>query len=173
VAKTSSICDIWLLKLVPYTVELVPKPNKMGTGASLCSDAKLHIDNKITYPSTTKLQSIQILTVGHPENNRNMYSTSKLQNQMCIKKIIRKSYTIALQNQVFISHTIYICLASNGNRLANIAGTKTSACLQFDRRLAAGEAGALPGMRTPRQRTVECRRQQLGHVELRLLLPPK
>jgi hypothetical protein len=50
---------------------------------------------------------------------------------------------------VFISHTIHICLASNGNRLANIAGTETSACLQFHRSLAAGEAGALPGMRTP------------------------
>jgi hypothetical protein len=69
-AKSGSICDIWLLELVPYTVELVPKPNKVGTGASLCSDAKLHIDNKITYPATAKLQSIQIPTVGHPKNNR-------------------------------------------------------------------------------------------------------
>jgi hypothetical protein len=54
------------LELVPYTVELVPKPNKMGTGASLCSDAKFHIDNKITYSSTAKLRSLQILTIGHP-----------------------------------------------------------------------------------------------------------
>jgi hypothetical protein len=53
VAKSGSICDIWLLELVLYTVELVPKPNKLGTGASSCSDAKLHIDNKITYQSTT------------------------------------------------------------------------------------------------------------------------
>jgi hypothetical protein len=49
-AKSGSICDIWLLELVPYTMELVPKPNKMGTGAQAYSDAKLHVHNKIIYP---------------------------------------------------------------------------------------------------------------------------
>jgi hypothetical protein len=37
------------LELVPYTVELVPKRSKLGTGACACSDAKFHRENKITY----------------------------------------------------------------------------------------------------------------------------
>ena len=42
VAKSGSIFDFWLLELVPYIVEVVPKPEKQGTGASRCSDAKFH-----------------------------------------------------------------------------------------------------------------------------------
>jgi hypothetical protein len=49
VAKSSSIFGIWLLELVPYTVELVLKAYKLGTGACTCSDAKFHNENKITY----------------------------------------------------------------------------------------------------------------------------
>jgi hypothetical protein len=48
-AKSGSKTRIWLLKLVPYTVELVPKPSKVGTGARTCSDAKFYTFNKIAY----------------------------------------------------------------------------------------------------------------------------
>jgi hypothetical protein len=49
-AKSGSICDIWLLELVLYTVKLVPMLNKLRIRAQACFDAKLHVHNKIIYP---------------------------------------------------------------------------------------------------------------------------
>jgi hypothetical protein len=40
----------WLLELVPYIVELVPKQLKLGTGATRCSDCQILSHNKILLP---------------------------------------------------------------------------------------------------------------------------
>jgi hypothetical protein len=65
VAKSSSICAFWLLELVPYIVEVVPKLGKLGTEATTCSDA--------ISPLTIKYSFLCDTTIAHRERTPFFY----------------------------------------------------------------------------------------------------